>query len=116
MERYFFPGPAPPQAPWLRTDGDKVRYHGRCYNCGEYNHQQSRCPSDHRIKCGYCHSYGHKNRLCHYNSTQVLREEDTDVEQTKQKDYLVIEHINAPSLLANVSEIKLRQTNWPQIP
>lgn len=37
-----------------------VRHRGGCYNCGEHNHNQSRCRYDHRIKCTYCHNYGHK--------------------------------------------------------
>ncbi len=88
-----------------------MRYHGGCYNCGEYTHHQSRCRYDHRIKCGYSHSCGHRSRLYHYNSAQVQGEEDTAVEQAKQKDCLVIEHINARSLLATISEIRLLAIN-----
>lgn len=40
-----------------------------CYNCGEFNHHQSRCRFDHVILCTQCNSYGHKNRLCHYYSS-----------------------------------------------
>ena len=35
-----------------------------CYNCGEFNHRQSNCRYDHKIRCDYCHQYGHKSRLC----------------------------------------------------
>ena len=37
-----------------------------CYNCGEYNHHQSRCRFDHKILCTHCNTYGHKSRLCHH--------------------------------------------------
>lgn len=40
-----------------------------CFNCGEFNHHQSRCRFDHVILCTRCNSYGHKNRLCHHYST-----------------------------------------------
>ena len=35
-----------------------------CYNCGEFNHQQSNCRYDHKIRCNNCHRYGHKSKLC----------------------------------------------------
>ena len=35
-----------------------------CYNCGEFNHVQSNCRYDHKIKCNVCHEYGHKSKLC----------------------------------------------------
>ena len=36
-----------------------------CYNCGEFNHNQSTCRYDHKIKCISCNQLGHKNRLCY---------------------------------------------------
>ena len=38
-----------------------------CYNCGEFNHVQSNCRYDHKVKCNVCHKYGHKGRLCGNN-------------------------------------------------
>ena len=38
-----------------------------CYNCGEFNHVQSNCRYDHKIKCNICHEYGHKSKLCGNN-------------------------------------------------
>ena len=38
-----------------------------CYNCGEMNHRQAQCRYDHRLKCGNCHLYGHKQRVCSFN-------------------------------------------------
>jgi len=35
-----------------------------CHNCGEYNHHQSSCRYDHKIRCALCHSLGHKSKLC----------------------------------------------------
>ena len=35
-----------------------------CFNCGEYNHRQTNCRYDHRIRCNYCFKFGHKNRMC----------------------------------------------------
>ena len=40
-----------------------------CYNCGEFNHNQSSCRYDHKIRCASCHSLGHKSKLCNYYST-----------------------------------------------
>ncbi len=37
-----------------------------CYNCGEFNHKQSTCRFDYKLRCELCHSLGHKMRLCHY--------------------------------------------------
>ncbi len=37
-----------------------------CYNCGEFNHRQSTCRFDHRLRCEDCHIQGHKRRLCEY--------------------------------------------------
>ena len=39
-----------------------------CYNCGEFNHRQSMCRFDHRVKCSVCHAFGHKSRLCNQYS------------------------------------------------
>ena len=39
-----------------------------CYNCGEFNHRQSTCRFDHRLRCEDCHKLGHKRRLCEYYS------------------------------------------------
>lgn len=47
-----------------RIEGYKVG----CYNCGEYNHVQSNCRFDHKLKCGICRRLGHKSRLCQYYS------------------------------------------------
>ena len=38
-----------------------------CFNCGEFNHRQSNCRYDHKIKCNICHEYGHKSRFCDRN-------------------------------------------------
>ena len=38
-----------------------------CFNCGEFNHVQSRCRYDHKIKCNKCNEYGHKSRYCNYS-------------------------------------------------
>ena len=38
-----------------------------CYNCGEFNHRQTNCRFDHRIRCNVCYEYGHKGRLCKNN-------------------------------------------------
>ena len=35
-----------------------------CFNCGEYNHRQTNCRYDHRIRCKYCYKFGHKSRMC----------------------------------------------------
>ena len=35
-----------------------------CYNCGEYNHRQTTCRYDHRIRCNQCYQLGHKSRIC----------------------------------------------------
>ena len=35
-----------------------------CYNCGEFNHRQSNCRYDHKIRCNVCNTLGHKSRLC----------------------------------------------------
>ena len=35
-----------------------------CYNCGEFNHRQSNCRYDHKLKCNNCFEYGHKSKLC----------------------------------------------------
>ena len=40
-----------------------------CYNCGEFNHVQSKCRFDHKLRCGICRRLGHKSRLCQYYST-----------------------------------------------
>lgn len=40
-----------------------------CYNCGEFNHRQSSCRYDHKLKCEICHVLGHKSRLCNYYSS-----------------------------------------------
>ena len=40
-----------------------------CFNCGKFNHRQSTCRFDHKLKCEICHSYGHKSRLCSYYSS-----------------------------------------------
>ena len=40
------------------------RVRNGCFNCGEFNHQQSQCRYDHKIRCELCHLYGHKRRLC----------------------------------------------------
>ncbi len=45
----------------------ETKKHG-CYNCGEFNHHQSNCRYDHKIKCGNCNRLGHKNRLCEFYS------------------------------------------------
>ena len=37
-----------------------------CYRCGEFNHHQSNCRFDHKVRCNNCHAYGHKNKLCSY--------------------------------------------------
>lgn len=37
-----------------------------CFNCGEFNHRQSTCRFDHKIKCTSCHMYGHKSKLCNH--------------------------------------------------
>ena len=42
-------------------------YNRGCHNCGEFNHRQANCRFDHRIRCGLCHSLGHKSRHCHMN-------------------------------------------------
>ena len=42
---------------------DERRQKG-CFNCGEYNHRQTNCRYDHRIRCNYCFKYGHKSRMC----------------------------------------------------
>ena len=39
----------------------------RCFNCGEYNHHQSACRYDHRVRCNHCLRYGHKSRMCNDN-------------------------------------------------
>ena len=35
-----------------------------CFNCGEYNHRQTNCRYDHRIRCNHCFKFGHKSRMC----------------------------------------------------
>ena len=35
-----------------------------CFNCGEYNHRQTSCRYDHRIRCNHCFKFGHKSRMC----------------------------------------------------
>ncbi len=39
-----------------------------CYNCGEFNHKQSTCRFDYKLRCELCHTLGHKMRLCHHYS------------------------------------------------
>ena len=39
-----------------------------CYNCGEYNHRQSTCRYDHRIRCNQCYQLGHKSRICNFQN------------------------------------------------
>ena len=45
---------------------DSAHYSNKrgCYNCGEYNHRQNTCRFDHRIRCGYCGTLGHKSKMC----------------------------------------------------
>ena len=38
-----------------------------CHNCGKLNHDLSNCRFNYRFKCGRCHEYGHKTRLCSVN-------------------------------------------------
>lgn len=56
---------------WNRIPSEMTRQrHGYqrsgCYNCGEFNHRQSQCRFDHKVKCASCHSYGHKSKLCNF--------------------------------------------------
>ena len=37
-----------------------------CHNCGEFNHHQSNCRFDHKLKCGRCGYLGHKSKMCSY--------------------------------------------------
>ena len=60
-----------PQVPSNRTYSSyhqnsayKNRNRVGCYNCGEYNHVQSNCRFDHRMRCDVCQQYGHKSRFC----------------------------------------------------
>ena len=50
------------------TRSDDWRQKG-CFNCGEYNHRQTNCRYDHRIRCNYCFKFGHKSRMCTMQSS-----------------------------------------------
>ena len=55
-------------AQYSRTHNNNANINRRgCYNCGEYNHRQSNCRYDHKIRCNVCQEYGHKSRFCNYN-------------------------------------------------
>ena len=41
-----------------------------CYNCGEFNHQQSSCRYNNRVRCENCGDYGHKRRLCQMHQSR----------------------------------------------
>ena len=47
----------------------KIKRRIGCYNCGEFNHKQSTCRFDYKLRCELCHALGHKMRLCQYYST-----------------------------------------------
>ena len=42
--------------------------HRICSNCGEKNHSLSECRYNHRVKCNQCNEFGHKTRLCPYDT------------------------------------------------
>lgn len=60
----------PGTRPRQRLHGELLENPSRrhpCHNCGESNHDLSKCHFDHRIRCGRCKVYGHKTRLCQSN-------------------------------------------------
>ena len=61
----------PPRRPPLQDYRQGVRTnHGgntrSCHNCGEFNHHQSNCRFDHKLKCGCCGYLEHKSKMCSY--------------------------------------------------
>ena len=48
----------------IDNHGNVNQYQEGCFNCGEFNHSQSTCRYDHKLRCAACNSLGHKSKFC----------------------------------------------------